>query len=205
MEYIKDIAVHIVDIVGAMGYMGIFLLMTIESSFIPFPSEIVLIPAGYKASLGEMNAVVVVISGVLGSLLGAFINYLLAMYLGRKFILAYGKYFFLPREKFLKLESAFNKHGAFATFVGRLIFGIRQWISIPAGLAKMNILVFSILTALGAGIWSTILVALGYILGEGDSAMEYAKLIGYWMLGVVAVLSVAYYYWVNPRSEFGSK
>ena len=192
---------YVVGIVGQLGYLGIFLLMTLESSFVPFPSEVVLVPAGYLASTGQMNPFIAFLAGTLGSLVGASINYYLSMTLGRSFILKYGKYFLLPEEKFLKLENAFLKHGKFATFVGRLIFGIRQWISIPAGLSKMSFSSFAFLTTTGAGIWVAILIALGYVLGEGEETNQTAKLMGYWLLGAIAIISAAYFMWWHPRKE----
>ena len=192
---------YVVSVVSGMGYLGIFILMVLESSFIPFPSEVVLIPAGYLAFKGEMNIWMVVAAGITGSLLGAVINYFLAVSLGRKFIIRYGRYFLLSEDKFLLLERAFLKHGSFATFIGRLIFGIRQWISIPAGLSKMPFATFSIYTTLGASIWVVILVSLGYFLGEGQESRAYAKLIGYWLLGAVVIMSLAYYYWQSPAKS----
>ncbi|MCB0340164.1 MAG: DedA family protein, partial [Bdellovibrionales bacterium] len=151
--------------------------------------------------LGNMNGVLVVLAGSAGSLVGALINYYLSLYLGRTFILKYGKYFFFGPDKFEKLENAFLAHGSFATLVGRLIFGIRQWISIPAGLSKMPLKRFSLLTTLGASVWVAILVLLGYILGESQKANEYAKLVGYWLLAVVFIMTVAYLYWWSPRKR----
>ncbi|RMG45236.1 MAG: DedA family protein [Candidatus Dadabacteria bacterium] len=197
-ELLHQFVATVVSLVGDMGYLGIFILMTVESSFIPFPSEIVLVPAGYLAQQGEMSIVMIFLAGVGGSLLGATINYYLSVWLGRKFILTYGRYFFLPEEKFIKLEKAFLKHGNFATFVGRLIFGIRQWISIPAGLARMPFAPFAVLTSLGASVWVIILVALGYVLGEAQGEAE-ARIVGYWLLGAVVIMTLAYAYWWVPK------
>lgn len=191
----------IVELVGSLGYMGIFLLMSLESSFVPFPSEVVLIPAGVLVRAGKMSALGVLLAGVLGSLLGAYINYFIARTVGRKFILKFGRYFLLSEEKFLKVEQAFLAHGKFATFVGRLIFGIRQWISIPAGLSKMPLLSFSLLTALGAGIWVAILMSLGMAFGDGEETVLVAKRVGLWLVGVVAILGAAYYAWWVPRKH----
>lgn len=191
----------IVEIVSSLGHFGVFILMALESSFFPFPSEVVLIPAGYLAKAGEMNLGMIIFAGVAGSLLGATINYYLSLWLGRRFIVSYGKYFLLPEEKFLKLEQAFLEHGKFATFVGRLIFGIRQWISIPAGISRMPFLPFAFLTSLGAGIWVTILVALGYVLGESENTFQTAKLVGMWLLGVIVIMSLAYWYWWKPKKQ----
>ena len=158
---IHDIADSLVSLIGDIGYLGIFLLMFLESTFFPFPSEIVMIPAGYLAYQGELNVYLVVIVGIIGSLGGALLNYYLALRFGRTFILRYGKYFFIKEETLDKLESFFTTHGEVSTFTGRLIPGIRQLISIPAGLSKMNLKVFIFYTSLGAIIWSAILVALG--------------------------------------------
>ena len=185
---IHDIAQTIVEYIGHMGYWGIFLLMFLESTFFPFPSEIIMIPAGYLAYKGEMNVYIVVLVGILGSVAGALFNYYLAMHFGRKFILKYGKYFFIKEETLDKLEAFFIKHGDLSTFNGRLIPGIRQLISLPAGLAKMNIAKFSLYSGLGAGIWVIVLVALGYLLGSNEELIsEYLR-----SATLIALLSVVF-------------
>jgi len=127
---IRELAQGLVDLIFDWGYFGIFLLMGVESSFIPFPSEIVLIPAGYLASKGDMNMGMIMASALSGSLVGAFINYYLALILGRKILKRYGKYFFVGENALEKMDEYFDKHGAISTFIGRLIPGIRQLISI---------------------------------------------------------------------------
>jgi len=190
-----ELANIIVSTVGAWGYFGIFLMMTIESSFIPFPSEIVMIPAGYLAYKEELSLSLVLLAGFAGSMLGAWINYFLAMSLGRRFLYAYGHYFFMKAETLDKMENFFKTHGAVSTFTGRLIPGIRQLISIPAGLSKMSFPLFSLYTFLGASIWSTILVLLGYFLGENEALMnEYKHELGYAVLGFVVIILVVYTY-----------
>ena len=185
---IHEIANTIVGYIGDMGYWGIFLLMFLESTFFPFPSEIIMIPAGYLAYKGEMNLYIVVLVGILGSVGGALFNYYLAMHFGRKFILKYGKYFFIKEETLDKLEAFFVKHGELSTFNGRLIPGIRQLISLPAGLARMNVARFSLYSALGAGIWVIVLVALGYVLGSNEELIsEYLK-----TATVIALISVVF-------------
>jgi len=169
---IHDIALFLVEKIGDMGYIGIFLLMFLESTFFPFPSEIIMIPAGYLAYQGEMNLYAVVIVGIVGSLAGALFNYYIAMHFGRRFLLKYGKYFFIKEETLDKLEAFFQKHGELSTFNGRLIPGIRQLISLPAGLARMNLWRFSLYSALGAGIWVVVLVALGYLLGSNEALIS---------------------------------
>lgn len=167
-----EIVNFLVETIGGLGYVGIFLLMFLESSFFPFPSEVVMIPAGYLASKGEMNIYLAILCGVLGSLAGALFNYYLAITLGRKAILKFGRYLFMDETKLRKVENYFKDHGHISTFSGRLIPGIRQYISLPAGLGRMNIFVFSLYTTLGAAIWATILVFLGYFLGEREALIK---------------------------------
>ncbi len=192
---IHEIAQFITDQIFDMGYLGIFLLMLIESSFIPFPSEIVLVPAGYLASKGDMDISLILLASLLGSIGGALINYFGALYVGRKFLLRYGKYILISQETLDKMEEFFEKHGAISTFTGRLIPGIRQLISIPAGLSKMNLKVFIFYTSLGALIWSIILVALGYLIGENQELIkEYLSQIVTITLICVALITAMYIY-----------
>ncbi|BFU77658.1 DedA family protein [Arcobacter sp. 15-2] len=192
---IHEIAQFITDQIFDMGYLGIFLLMLIESSFIPFPSEIVLVPAGYLASKGDMDISLILLASLLGSIGGALINYFGALYVGRKFLLKYGKYILISEETLDKMENFFKKHGAISTFTGRLIPGIRQLISIPAGLSKMNLKVFIFYTSLGALIWSIILVALGYLIGENQELIkEYLSQIVTITLVCVALITAMYIY-----------
>ena len=190
---IHDIANTIVSYVGDWGYMGIFLLMFLESTFFPFPSEIIMIPAGYLAYQGEMNIYMIVLIGILGSVVGALLNYYLAMTLGRKFLIKYGKYFFIKEQTLTKLDTFFAKHGEISTFTGRLIPGIRQLISLPAGLARMNIAKFSLYTAIGAGIWVVVLVGVGYLVGSNEALIsEYLKSATLIALVSVALITIFY-------------
>lgn len=166
------------------GFVIIFLLMAVESSFIPFPSEVVMIPAGFLAYRGELttgNAILdmflAFVSGTAGSILGAYVNYYLGLKLGRPFLHKYGKYFFLKEQALDRAEEVFREHGDITTFVCRLIPAIRQLISIPAGLAKMNFKRFTFFTALGAGIWGLILLFIGYGFGCATGDMSYPEMV----------------------------
>ncbi len=195
---IHQIAETIVQYIGDMGYLGIFLLMFLESTFFPFPSEIIMIPAGYLAYKGEMNVYIVVLIGILGSVAGALFNYYLAVHFGRTFILKYGKYFFIKEEILDKLEAFFIKHGELSTFNGRLIPGIRQLISLPAGLARMNIAKFSFYSGLGAGIWVIVLVALGYLLGSKEELInEYLQ--NATLIALVSVVFITIFYIIRNK------
>jgi len=191
---LHELAQQLVDLIFDWGYFGIFIMMAIESSFIPFPSEIVLIPAGYLASQGEMGIAPIMIAALGGSLVGAFINYFLAFWLGRKFLLRYGHYFFIKPETLVKMETFFAQHGHISTFTGRLIPGVRQLISIPAGLAKMSLVEFSLYTMLGAGIWALVLTLLGYFLGENEDLIkQYLHQITLGVVGLIFIVGVLYY------------
>ena len=166
------------------GFVLVFVLMAIESSFIPFPSEVTMIPAGFLAYRGEltfanphMDSMAVILCGLAGSLVGAFLNYYLALFLGRPFLYRYGKYFFVKPHILSRAEEIFLEYGEITTFVCRLLPGIRQLISLPAGISRMSLVRFSIFTALGAGIWSAILVGIGYYLGSLSEDMTYAQLV----------------------------
>jgi membrane protein DedA with SNARE-associated domain len=191
---LRELAQDLVGLIFDWGYIGIFLLMAVESSFVPFPSEIVLIPAGYLASKGDMSILNIMFSALSGSIVGALINYYLALKLGRKILIKYGKYFFIKESTLEKMDDYFAKHGAISTFIGRLIPGIRQLISVPAGLTKMNLAVFSFYTTLGAGIWALILVLLGYFIGENQDLIDiYLKQITIAVLFSLVLLASWYY------------
>ena len=181
-----------------MNYTNITLLMTIESSFIPFPSEIVIPPAAYVASKPEsdLNIFLVVLFGTLGAIIGALINYYLALWLGRPIIYKFadsklGHLCLLSSEKIKKAEDYFNDHGKVSTFIGRLVPGIRQLISIPAGLAKMNLGSFILYTTLGAGIWNTILAFIGYLAhGQADLINKYSHELSVIVLALVGLAAI---------------
>ena len=163
---LNDFITIILKIIVDFGYLGIIIGMAIESSFIPFPSEIIMIPAGYLSFKGDFNLMISIICGIFGTLIGSSINYFIAKKLGRPLLLKYGKYFFISQNILMKSERFFIKHGEISTFIGRLIPGIRQIISIPAGLFQMNFMKFIILTSIGGGIWIIILTLFGYFIGH---------------------------------------
>lgn len=189
---LETVASHL-DSIAALaptwGLLFIFVFMAIESSFIPFPSEVVMIPAGFLAARGELMgghsaascgalaAVWVAIAvGVAGSLAGAFINYYLALWVGKPFLEKYGKWFFLKPEALERACEVFNRYGAATTFVCRMVPAIRQLISIPAGIARMPLGSFTLFTGLGAGVWTAILAFVGYGLGKSAGDITYLEL-----------------------------
>ncbi len=187
-----DLIQGALSLISKLGYMGIFLLMALESSFFPFPSEVVIPPAGYLAFQGKMNLCFVVLFGTLGSLAGAWFNYLIALKLGRPFLLKYGKRLFISGESLEKAEVFFAKYGGISTFIGRLVPLVRQYISLPAGVAKMNPLSFTVFTALGAGIWVSALAIMGYYLGNNEELIrKYSSEVGI----VFALLFGGYILW----------
>lgn len=172
------------DLAEQLDYFYVTLLMAVESSFIPFPSEVVVPPAGYMAAEGNMNIFAVVAFATLGSLIGAVVNYVLSLYVGRPIVYKFadsrlGHLCLLNKAKIQKAEAYFDKHGIVATLLGRLVPGIRQLISIPAGLARMNFLKFCLYTTVGAGLWNIVLAAIGYylhsVVGSRDELLESVK------------------------------
>lgn len=197
-----------------LNYWTITLLMTIESSFIPFPSEIVVPPAAYKAAVGkDLNVYLVVLFATIGANLGALINYYLAKWLGRPLVYRFansrlGHMLLIDEQKVQHAENYFDRHGALSTFIGRLIPAVRQLISIPAGLARMKLSTFLIYTTIGAGIWNIILAAIGYSLSSVvkseqelmEKVNEYSSEIGYVFIAV-GVLVIAYLVYKGMRKE----
>lgn len=193
MHIISALTQWLVDTIGRMGYTGIVSLMFLESSFFPFPSEVVMPPAGYLAWKGEMSLPLVLISGIAGSLLGALFNYWLAVKLGRPFLLKYGKYFFVSPESINKADDFFSKHGHVSTLVGRLLPVIRQYISLPAGIARMPMKTFMLFTTIGAGAWVVVLTFAGYLLGEHQNLLkEYLHVITIACVALAVIIAGGY-------------
>ena len=186
----------LVDTVAGFGYVGIIALMAVESSVIPLPSEVVMIPAGYLVAQGKMDMGLVILSGTLGSMIGASVNYFGALLIGRPFLERYGRYFFVKQKNLEKMDIFLS------TFIGRLVPGARHLISVPAGLARMNLALFSFYTALGAGIWCTILAFLGYYLGGNEALIEqYVHEIVIALIVGAAVVIAAYLWFMKKEAE----
>lgn len=193
IEIFHQLIAWLVQTIGQFGYPGVVGLMFLESSFFPFPSEIVVPPAGYLAWSGEMNLLLVIVSGIAGSMLGALFNYWIAAKWGRPFFEKYGKYFFVSPSTLDKAESFWTKHGHISTFTARLIPVIRQFISLPAGLARMPLGPFCLYTALGSGIWVVILALLGYFIGGNqDLINSELKRISFVLVALCAALVAVY-------------
>jgi membrane protein DedA with SNARE-associated domain len=197
---LHDLIHWLLETIGSMGYPGIFLLMAMESSIIPVPSELVMPPAGFLIYQGRMDWLPAILAGTLGSLAGAYANYFAARYLGRPLILKYGRYVLIPPDKFQRVESFFLSHGEISTFIGRLLPVIRHLISIPAGVAGMNHLRFSLYTLLGAGIWCSILTWIGYAIGQNQElviAWSHRALV--WVLLASCGLVASYIWWYRRQ------
>ncbi len=190
---------QIVSLIWNLWYTGIFLMMTLESSFVPFPSEIAMIPAGYLSSTGEMNFLLAFISWTLWALLWATINYFGGYYFWRpvikKLIESYGKYFFIKMNHYEKAETYFRTHGAITTFLARFIPAVRQLISIPAGVFQMSYPKFMLYTGIWAGIWNLALMTIGYIAGENTALIkEYSQIILIWWVTLIILIWWGYHY-----------
>ncbi len=192
------------SLLGNLNYTTVFILMMLESTVIPVPSELVVSPAAYHAAAGNLDMMLVILFATLGADLGATINYVAGYYLGRPIIYRFanskwGKMCLLNQEKVEHSEKYFDNHGMVATITGRLIPGIRHLISIPAGLAKMNYWKFLLYTTIGAGVWNCILAALGWYLHTivpeeqlHDKILEYGEYIK-WIIIVLVIIAIAYF------------
>ena len=166
LDIINNLANFVIQTISNTGYLGIFALMVAESALIPIPSEIIMPFSGYLAFTGKLNPVLIILAGSIGNLVGSLIAYLVGVKLGREVILRYGKYILLKKSHLDWTESFFKKYGNGSTFVSRLLPAIRTYISLPAGIAKMNLKKFAIYTFAGSIIWSTMLTYVGIALGE---------------------------------------
>ena len=202
IQLFGDLIQWLVEVIGHLGYPGIVGLMFLESSFFPFPSEVVIPPAGYLAWKGEMNIFLVIFSGIAGSILGGLFNYWIAVRWGRPIFEKYGKYFFVTHESLDKAEVFFARPGHISTFTGRLMPVIRPYISLPAGLARMPLAQFSFYTALGSGIWVVILALVGYFLGSNQAMIhQEMRKISLCLIAACAVLIVIYIFIYRRRQH----
>lgn len=176
----------------SFGYLGIFIMMFLESSFIPFPSEVALLPAGYLIGTKEMSFIPVLLAGTLGSLAGAYLNYYLGKTLGRDLLLKYGKYLFLDESRLLQMENLFDKRGDLITFIGRFIPVVRQYISFPAGVLEMNVYKFGVFTGLGAGIYVAFMVSVGTLYKDYEHIIN-GYLVRYKYLVLLLILTYTGY------------
>lgn len=201
---LEALATWLVDTIFRLGYPGIAILMAVESSAIPFPSEVVMPPAGYNAALGKMSFPLVVLAGVVGSLAGALVNYAVASWLDR-WLRRYGRWLLVRPEALDRAEAFFRRHGELGTFVGRLVPVVRQLISIPAGLARMRLDRFVLYTGLGAGIWCLILTWIGWAIGKNIGVLrqeEVQRRVGQvlvYLLPALGVLALGYVVWYRRR------
>ncbi len=206
MQFFVD---FILSYIQNLNYLSVFGLMTLESSFIPFPSEAIVPPAAYLAQQGQLNIFLVIVAGIGGSLLGAVINYFLAFYLGRVIVykLADHKIFkilLINSAKVERSEKFFLRYGGISTFLGRLVPVVRQLISLPAGFSRMNFAKFLFYTFLGSGIWVIILAMLGYYLGAREELLiKYFKEIS--LIMVLLAVAVGLFLYLRRRSKFKSQ
>jgi len=184
---------YLVILIDKIGYGGIFIGMFLESTFVPIPSEIIMIPIGIAASYGKYNINLAIFVGVAGNLCGAIFNYYLAIHYGRPILDKIGKYFFVKKTTILLIEKFFAKHGSFSTFTGRLIPGVRHYISLPAGIARMHFGKFCFYTTTGSALWVTILTYMGFFIGENKEFIkEYLNIVIIICLTLCMILALIY-------------
>ena len=201
---LERLGLGLVDGVGALGYPGIFLLMALESSVFPVPSELVMPPAGYLAATHQMNLFVALACGTVGSLVGAYANYVVASRVGRWIFVRYGRWVLLSEKSLERTERFFANHGEIATFIGRLFPVIRHLISIPAGLARMRLDRFFLFTGVGAAIWCSVLLGVGWLIGKAGGALSRAQIETYTRQAIIVMVPlsialVAGYVWRHRR------
>ncbi len=171
-ESINQIIEVTTQIMANIGYLGIFLGMFIESTIIPLPSELIMIPAGLSCAKGIMNIYLVILYGVIGNVLGAIFSYYMAASIGRRLLFKVGKYFFVRPATIIKIENYFKIYGPSSVFFARLLPGFRHFISLPAGIARMDMKLFFIYTLAGSTIWTVILTMMGFYIGENQHLLN---------------------------------
>lgn len=193
LTLVETVSQWLVNFVDMFGYGGIFVMTFLESTFVPIPSEVTMIPAGYLVHQGQMSLGGVLAASIAGTLSGSLAMYFFAAYVGRRFLFAYGKYFFFGHERMAKLDAYFASHGEISIFTGRLIPGVRHVISFPAGLAHMNLKKFFVYTGAGGALWMTTLIMAGYLIGGSKEMIHrYMPYITATAVGIVVLLIVLY-------------
>jgi len=192
LEILNNLIEFIISTISSSGYIGIFLLMIAESALIPIPSEVIMPFSGYLVSSGKFNVVFVIISGSIGNLIGSLVAYYIGLRLGREFILKYGKYVLLRKSHLEITESYFKKYGDRSTFISRMLPAVRTYISLPAGVAKMNLRKFIIYTLIGSIIWNSALTYIGIQLGqEWKNILHYSDYFdGIVIVGVIVAIVI---------------
>jgi membrane protein DedA with SNARE-associated domain len=190
---LEDLLQWLVNFVHDFGYLGIFIMAFLESTFVPIPSEVTMIPAGYLIHEGKMNFFVVFVCATIGAIGGALANYYIAYHFGRRFLMKYGKYMFIDHAKMEKLDGFFAAHGEISTLTGRLVPGLRHVISFPAGLAHMDLKKFTLYTGIGGGLWMLTLILVGYLIGNNvDTVHAYMPYVTAGAIISVAALVILY-------------
>ncbi|MGI9211219.1 MAG: DedA family protein [Methylococcaceae bacterium] len=206
MESSLHLGLHwLIATLSDWGYAGIFILMAMESSIFPIPSEIVMPPAGYLVQQGRMDLTLVILSGTFGSLAGAYANYYAAWYLGRPFLLRYGRYVGISGTRYTQVERYFLRHASISTFIGRLLPVVRHLISLPAGLARMNHWAFSVCTLAGAGLWVSVLTGIGFFIGENQQVLTRHAHEAVLAMLVLSGVIVAVYLWIRRRATIDDR
>jgi membrane protein DedA with SNARE-associated domain len=193
-EILSNLTNFIIQTISNSGYLGIFFLMVAESALIPIPSEVIMTFSGYLVTTGKFNVIVVIIAGSVGNLVGGLVAYYVGSYLGRGVVLRYGKYVLLKKSHLELAESYFKKYGDRSTFISRLLPVIRTYVSLPAGVAKMNLKKFVVYTLVGSIIWNTALTYVGIKLGEEwNNIRRYSHYLDAVVVIVVIVVIIAYW------------
>lgn len=191
---LEQFATWLLNLIYNYGYFCLIFAMFIESTFVPLPSELILIPAGYLWYQGLLNPILIIVASLIGGLLGSYFTYWLGKKLGRSFVEKHAKYFLLNKKRIEKIDLFFKKYGASSIFFGRLVFGVRHYISFPAGFAKMRLRKFFLYTTLGAGLWSVFLILLGYYLGTQASLI--AQYTTYFYIIIIAIIVFLFLFFI---------
>lgn len=198
-EILANLTNFIIQTISNSGYLGIFFLMVAESALIPIPSEVIMPFSGYLVTTGKFNVILVIIAGSIGNLVGGLVAYYVGAYLGRGFVLRYGRYVLLKKSHLEFAESYFKKYGDRSTFISRLLPAIRTYVSLPAGVAKMNLKKFVVYTLVGSIIWNTALTYIGIKLGEEwNNIRKYSHYLD--AVVVIVVIVVIIVYWKKRKT-----